>query len=184
MRTCAEVCGFCGRRRIVPKMSVILTDTEEERFDAYCREKGFKKSTLAARLIREHLDRERLCRSALLSLESSADGRVGHRYAQAKIGKNDGRNATSGSWRSAVGNRTKSPLGFCKLPASSARGPSSIPSPFYPRYPEELIAAFPPRKGAVRIRSILWKRNDTYRSPGSRLAVCWGGPQSNCSVDV
>jgi hypothetical protein len=42
----------------VQKISVLLTDAEEERFDAYCREKGFKKSTLAARLIREHLDRE------------------------------------------------------------------------------------------------------------------------------
>tara|TARA_Y100001934_G_C11860173_1_gene543791 strand:+ start:116 stop:274 length:159 start_codon:yes stop_codon:yes gene_type:complete len=29
-----------------------------EQFDQYCREYGFKKSTLAARLIREHLERE------------------------------------------------------------------------------------------------------------------------------
>ncbi len=61
----------------MPKMSVILTDTEEERFDAYCREKGFKKSTLAARLIREHLDREGYAAQRSFSLESSADGRVG-----------------------------------------------------------------------------------------------------------
>ena len=40
------------------KMSVLLGPEEEERFAAYCREKGFKKSTLVARLIREHLDRE------------------------------------------------------------------------------------------------------------------------------
>jgi hypothetical protein len=40
------------------KMSVLLGDEDEERFTAYCREKGFKKSTLVARLIREHLDRE------------------------------------------------------------------------------------------------------------------------------
>lgn len=42
-----------------PKISVLLTADEAERFDAYCREQGFKKSTLIARLIREHLDRER-----------------------------------------------------------------------------------------------------------------------------
>ncbi len=40
------------------KISVILDRDEAERFDAYCKEKGFKKSSLAARLIREHLDRE------------------------------------------------------------------------------------------------------------------------------
>lgn len=40
------------------KISVLLSDAEEERFTAYCREKGFKKSTLVVRLIREHLDRE------------------------------------------------------------------------------------------------------------------------------
>jgi hypothetical protein len=42
----------------VTKISVLLNDAEEERFTAYCQEKGFKKSTLTARLIREHLDRE------------------------------------------------------------------------------------------------------------------------------
>ena len=28
------------------------------RFDTYCRDKGYKKSTLIARLVREYLDRE------------------------------------------------------------------------------------------------------------------------------
>jgi hypothetical protein len=41
------------------KISVLLEADEAERFDAYCREKGFKKSSLAARLIREHLNHER-----------------------------------------------------------------------------------------------------------------------------
>lgn len=41
-----------------PRINVLLTDEEAERFEAYCRAKGFKKSTLVARLIREHLDRE------------------------------------------------------------------------------------------------------------------------------
>ncbi len=35
----------------------VLLDTEEfERFDRYCEAQGFKKSTLIARLIREHLN--------------------------------------------------------------------------------------------------------------------------------
>ena len=40
------------------KISVLLREEEADRFDAYCQERGFKKSTLIARLIREHLDRE------------------------------------------------------------------------------------------------------------------------------
>jgi len=40
------------------KVSVLLTDAEEERFGAYCEEKGYKKSTLVARLIRDYLDKE------------------------------------------------------------------------------------------------------------------------------
>jgi hypothetical protein len=42
----------------VVKISVLLTDDEEARFCSYCKEKGHKKSTLIARLIREHLNRE------------------------------------------------------------------------------------------------------------------------------
>jgi len=41
------------------RVQVLLSDDEAERFDAYCHAHGFKKSTLIARLIREHLDRER-----------------------------------------------------------------------------------------------------------------------------
>jgi hypothetical protein len=40
------------------KISVVLSAVEFARFDDYCAEKGFKKSTLIARLIREHMDRE------------------------------------------------------------------------------------------------------------------------------
>jgi hypothetical protein len=40
------------------KISVVLAEPDFLRFDAYCSEKGFKKSTLIARLIREHLDHE------------------------------------------------------------------------------------------------------------------------------
>lgn len=40
------------------KVTVLLDEREFLRFESYCDEKGFKKSTLAARLIREHLNRE------------------------------------------------------------------------------------------------------------------------------
>jgi len=53
----------------MPKISVLLTAEEEARFTAYCEERGFKKSTLIARLIREHLDREGYAAQARLSLD-------------------------------------------------------------------------------------------------------------------
>ena len=40
------------------RVQVLFTREEAERFNVYCREKGFKKSTLIARLVREHMDRE------------------------------------------------------------------------------------------------------------------------------
>jgi metal-responsive CopG/Arc/MetJ family transcriptional regulator len=40
------------------RVQVLLPDEEAERFEAYCKEKGFKKSTLIVRLIREYLDKE------------------------------------------------------------------------------------------------------------------------------
>ncbi len=40
------------------KISVLLSEREESRFCAYCRETGHKKSTLIAHLIKEHLDKE------------------------------------------------------------------------------------------------------------------------------
>jgi hypothetical protein len=43
----------------ISKISVLLKSDEAERFDAYCKQNGFKKSSLIARLIREHLTRER-----------------------------------------------------------------------------------------------------------------------------
>jgi hypothetical protein len=40
------------------KITVLLDPSEAERFDAYCTARGFKKSTLIALLVREHLDKE------------------------------------------------------------------------------------------------------------------------------
>jgi hypothetical protein len=38
------------------KISVLLDQNEYERFCAFCKDKGYKKSTLASRLIREFMD--------------------------------------------------------------------------------------------------------------------------------
>jgi hypothetical protein len=40
------------------RVQVLLPPDEAERFGDYCRERGFKKSTLIARLIRDHLGQE------------------------------------------------------------------------------------------------------------------------------
>ena len=45
-------------RKKPAKISVLLDDEEFARFDTYCRERGYKKSTLIARLIRQFLDLE------------------------------------------------------------------------------------------------------------------------------
>jgi hypothetical protein len=40
------------------KVTVLLNDEEFDRLDQFCRDRGFKKSTLIARLIRQYLDLE------------------------------------------------------------------------------------------------------------------------------
>lgn len=50
------------------KVSVVLPAEEFERFDSYCAEKGFKKSTLIVRLIREHMASEGYWTQARLPL--------------------------------------------------------------------------------------------------------------------
>ena len=40
------------------RIQVLMPKAEADRFDAWCREKGYKKSPLIARLVREYLDRE------------------------------------------------------------------------------------------------------------------------------
>jgi len=40
------------------RIQVLMRKAEAERFEAYCREKGYKKSPLIARLVREFLDSE------------------------------------------------------------------------------------------------------------------------------
>lgn len=45
-------------RKKPAKITVLLDDEEFARFDSYCRDRGFKKSTLIARLIRQFMDLE------------------------------------------------------------------------------------------------------------------------------
>ena len=40
------------------RIQVLIPKAEADRFNAYCRKKGYKKSPLIVRLVREHLDRE------------------------------------------------------------------------------------------------------------------------------
>jgi len=40
------------------QVTVLLDPSEDERFAAYCEARGYKKSTLIVRLIREHLNHE------------------------------------------------------------------------------------------------------------------------------
>lgn len=40
------------------RITVLLEEDVDARYTAFCEARGFKKSTLAARLIREHLSRE------------------------------------------------------------------------------------------------------------------------------
>ena len=53
------------------KVTVLLDEQEFRRFDSFCEERGFKKSTLAARLIREYLDKEAFDLQQQLPLLSS-----------------------------------------------------------------------------------------------------------------
>lgn len=40
------------------KVTVLLSEDEFARLDSYCKSRGYKKSGLIARLVREHMDRE------------------------------------------------------------------------------------------------------------------------------
>ena len=57
------------------RVQVILSDVLDERFTAYCEAKGYKKSTLAARLIKDHLDREGYAAQSSLPLATPTQRR-------------------------------------------------------------------------------------------------------------
>lgn len=56
------------------RIQVLMPAGEAKRFEAYCHEKGHKKSTLIARLVREHLAREGFAVQTTLTLESPHPG--------------------------------------------------------------------------------------------------------------
>lgn len=56
------------------KISVLVPEEEARRFEAFCVERGYKKSTLIVRLIKEHLDREQYpFQGSLLTQESASN---------------------------------------------------------------------------------------------------------------
>jgi len=59
----------------VARVQVLLPSDDAKRFNAYCQRLGFKKSTLIARLVREHLDLEAGRRAAELPNEKRTRGR-------------------------------------------------------------------------------------------------------------
>jgi hypothetical protein len=58
------------------KVTVLLDSEEFERFQNYCEGRGFKKSTLIARLIREHLDAENFDMQVELPLGGTGQNRA------------------------------------------------------------------------------------------------------------
>ncbi len=58
MRRSTYKCALIRYYSEVRKVTLLLPEAAFERFDSYCTSRGFKKSPLVARLVREHLDRE------------------------------------------------------------------------------------------------------------------------------
>ena len=64
---CVLLLQVAKNRRTI---TVLLPDAEYIRFHKYCQSKGFKKSTLLARLIREHLNAENYADQAELVFQN------------------------------------------------------------------------------------------------------------------
>jgi hypothetical protein len=56
------------------RIQVLMPRDEADRFEEYCRERGFKKSTLIVRLVRDHLEQEKFKPQHEL-FEASGEGR-------------------------------------------------------------------------------------------------------------
>ena len=77
--TCTQDCGTPASNLVEVravakkrnKVTVLLDAEEFERFQRYCDGRGFKKSTLIVRLIREHLDAEHFSMQAELPLQTA-----------------------------------------------------------------------------------------------------------------
>jgi hypothetical protein len=56
------------------RIQVLMAPNEAAQFEAYCLDKGHKKSTLIARLVREHLTREGYATQVSMNLERGPRG--------------------------------------------------------------------------------------------------------------
>ena len=61
------------------RIQVVMKPELSERFSEYCREQGFKKSTLIVRLVRDHLEREGFRSQPELSRDFERSGDRGGR---------------------------------------------------------------------------------------------------------
>lgn len=59
------------------RIQVLMSACEAEQFEAYCKDRGHKKSTLIARLVREHLAREGFALQTTLTLGTPQRGAQG-----------------------------------------------------------------------------------------------------------
>lgn len=76
---CIQIPAQLGKLGVMTsrkKISVLLTESEAKRFESFCIDKGYKKSTLIARLIREHLEKENF--QTQLSFLDSEENRYGN----------------------------------------------------------------------------------------------------------
>ena len=71
------------------QVKVLLSRDEAERFDDYCLTRGFKKSTLIAKLVRDHLDREEYYpqRALLMARRRQLGGTARDRRSRKRDGK-------------------------------------------------------------------------------------------------
>ena len=62
----------CAEGEATMRISVILPEPDSTRFQAYCDQNGYKKSTLICRLIREHLENENFALQSEMKLDHQA----------------------------------------------------------------------------------------------------------------
>ena len=66
--------------QVASKVTVLLDPSEFERLDSYCERRGFKKSTLLARLVRDYLDNEGFHIQSQLHLGDQNEGAGGTKW--------------------------------------------------------------------------------------------------------
>ena len=150
------------------KISVLTERCRRRTFTAYCQEKGFKKSTLTSRLIREHLDREGYASQRQLALRRMLDRRGGQQSEGPQGGgeENDGWDGI----RSYDGaSRCWGQLGLRRCtPAFPERHPP-IPGEVHPRDPSETHRGLSSGGWSRVAGPLLRERHHPLRSPEGGL---------------